>query len=453
MRDRARQFGLLAGLLCLTAPAAAQDACLSFPSALRQALDFDPRIAGAAAQADQARAGLTAAYAQNRPSVQVFGQTGFNEVRPLDQTRDDQFGVQASVDLYTFGQRRAAQAAARAQVDAARQGVAAARIDVAEGIALAYLDAARGAALARLAEEEQEAYREDAEAAEGRLERRVITLTDASQIRSRFAVARSSTVDAQAAYEAALIRLGLLADRPVSCVAPDSAVRTLAGGAAATLALTPEGVFARAKDRSFALREARSNLRAARAGLDEAKRANLPTISANAFALTNYGEAGVFDADGNRVLNDPDDPFSGFATEDVFSGDQRVGLSLRQDLYAGGRNRARRADARARVSAARSDVDLQELVLEDRVRRAFAQAKAAQTSGLALLEASQEGRTRLDATITEYRRGTKTLTDLVLATQDYYQAAARETAARYDFYTALVNLYAAMGTLTDPVEG
>ena len=442
---RARSILAALSVLCV-APAAAQEACLGFPAALREAVAFDPRVAGAAAGRDSARANLLAAYAQNKPTVQVFGQTGFNEVRPLDQTRDDQFGVQATLDLYTFGQRAAAQEAARAQFEAARYGVASARIDVAEGVALAYLDVLRSEALARLAAEEQEAYREDAEAAAGRLERRVITLTDASQIRSRFAVARAATTDAEAAYEAALVRLAVLADQPVSCVAPETAVRTLGSGAARVLALTPEGVFERAKERSFALREARSNVAAARSGLKEANRANLPRISANAFALTNYGEITTREFD-------PD--LGGFVSEtnEVFSGDQRVGLSLRQDLYAGGRNQARRADARARLTAARSDVGLQELILEDRVRRAFAQARAAQTSGLALLEASREGRTRLDATITEYRRGTKTLTDLVLATQDYYQATSRETAARYDFYTALVRLYAAMGTLMDPVEG
>ena len=441
---------LAAACAALCASAQAQEACLGFPAALREAVSFDPRIAGAAAGRDSARANLMAAYAQNRPSVQVFGQTGFNEVRPLDQTRDDQFGVQATLDLYTFGQRRASQEAARAQLEAARHGVASARIDVAEGVALAYLDVLRGQALARLATEEQETYREDAEAAEGRLARRVITLTDASQIRARFAVARAAVTDAEAAYEAALARLSVLADQPVRCVVADSAAGTLGANAPATLALTPEGVFARAKERSFSLREARANLNAASAGVREANRANLPTISANAFALTNYGEARVFDAEGNPVF-DPE--AGGFVTEDTFSGDQRVGLSLRQDLYAGGRNRARRADARARLKAARSDIGLQELILEDRVRRAFAQARAAQTSGLALLEASREGRTRLDATTREYQRGTKTLTDLVFATQDYYQAASRETAARYDFYTALVRLYAAMGTLMDPVEG
>ena len=442
MKRRLR-FLAVAALSAATAPAAAQESCLSFPGALRASLDFDPRIEGAEAGRESARAGLLAAYALNRPNLSVFGQTGFNDTRPLDQSRDDMFGVQATHDLYTFGQRRAAQEAARAQLEAARFGVESAQVDVAEGTAIAYLDVLRSQALARLAAEEQEAYREDAESAEGRLARRVITLTDASQIRSRFAVARSRTLTAEAEAEAALVRLAVLADRPVGCVETQSAARVLGQDAAAVLSLSPEGVFERAKSRSFALREARANQRAAAASLDEAKRANLPTVSANAFALYNYG--------GDTVR----DPLTGDLdiVNERFSGDQRVGLSLRQDLYAGGRNKARRADARARLRSAQSDIALETLVLEDRVRRAFAQARAAQASGLALLEASREGRTRLDATITEYRRGTKTLTDLVFATQDYYEAASAETAARYDFYTALVRLYAAMGTLLDPVEG
>ncbi|WP_031551749.1 TolC family protein [Parvularcula oceani] len=418
----------LAGLL--PGAAAAQESCLRFETALREALDFDPRIEGAEADKEQARANALAAYSRNLPDVSLFGQASLGNTQPLDTTRGDSYGIQATQELFSFGARKAAQAAARAQLEAARAGVAEAQIDVAEGVALAYLDTLRTRAVAGLTAEQARAYESDALQAEGRLERQVITLTDASQIRARYATARSRTLDAEVEAEAALVRLRVLTDRAVPCVALESVTELLGANAGALLALSPEAAVARATDRSFALRRARSAVTAASASLSEAQRANLPTVSANAFAL--HQQDPLFGQDENEA---------------------RLGISIRQDLYTGGRHRAQRLDARARLKGAQADRDFERLILEDRVRRALARAKAAQAAGEALLEAASEARIQLDATTTEYERGTKTLTDLVLANEAYYGAALSETDARFRFYSALVSLHAALGILTDPVEG
>ncbi len=249
-------------------------------------------------------------------------------------------------------------------------------------------------------------------------------------------MARSQTLNTEVAAEAAQVRLSVLTDRPVACVALETATRFLEAEAQEVLALSPQAATERALRNSPTLSRAEAGVRAASAGLQEANRAGLPTLSANAFALTSQQPIG------NIV--------TGLQDEWVEEG--RVGLSLQGDLYTGGRNRARSLDARARLRQAEADVDFQMLILEDRVRRALAEARAAREVGLALLEASVEARTQLDATMREYRRGTKTLTDLVLATQDYFGAAARETNARFAFYSALVRLYAAMNLLAEPGE-
>lgn len=418
----------------LTLPASAQQ-CLPFDAALRSALGFDPRIETASARRDQARAGAMAARSQYLPQVSLFGQTGLGDTAPIDRTRDDQAGVQVNQDLYTFGARKAAQIAAAAQLEAAGHGVAEARIDVAEGIALAYLDVLRTQGLAALAAEQERTYARDAELSADRLARRVITLTDASQIRARFAVARSDTLNAEVAAEAARVRLSVLADRPVDCVALGTATAFLEEDALAILSLSPEAATQRAFRRSATVSRAEAGVRAASASLTEANRRRLPTVSANAFALTS--QQAVFD------------PFTR-TSGDEWTEEGRVGLSVSGSLYSGGRGRAQSLDARARLRQARADEDLQLLILEDRVRRALAEAKAAQSVGLALLEASAEAKTQLDATLREYERGTKTLTDLVLATEGYYGAASRETNARFGFYSSLVRLYAAMNLLIEP---
>lgn len=420
--------------LALAVPARAQQ-CLPFRAALDAALGFDPRIETASAQADQARAGAIAARSESLPQVSLFGQTGLGDTAPIDRTRDDQAGVQVNQDLYTFGARKAARAAAAARLEAAAHGVEEAEIDVAEGIALAYLDLLRTQGLAALAAEQERTYARDAELSADRLARRVITLTDASQIRARFAVARSDTLNAEVQAEAARVRLSVLTDRPVECVVLDTATAFLEPDASAVLSLSPRDATRRAFRRSATVGRARAGVKAASASLTEANRRRLPTFSANAFALTS--QQPVFDP----VTRGSDDEW----TEEG-----RVGLSVQGNLYSGGRGRAQSLDARARLRQARADEDLQLLILEDRVRRALAEARAAQSVGLALLEASAEAKTQLDATLREYERGTKTLTDLVLATEGYYGAARQETNARFGFYSSLVRLYAAMNLLIEP---
>ena len=435
MRRSARAAAALTALALAPVPASAQEgeACLSFATALRQALVGDPRIESASAQADQAFANLQAANAQDRPNVALFGQTGLYDTLPLDRTRNDQLGVQVTQELYSFGQRAASKAQAAAQAQAARYGVDASRQDVAEGVAAAYLEALRTAAVAELTTEQEASFARDADLAQSRLDRRVITLTDASQIRARYAFAQSDTLTARADAEAALVRLTVLADLPrVPCVTEESAAALLGREADAVLALTVQAATDRASDRSYSLKAARAGVRAAAAGMDEARRANLPRVGVNAFTV--YSD---------RQEN--------FFTPSEFGADSQVSFTLRQDLYAGGRNAARRADARARLRGARADVDLERFVIEDRVGRALARARAARASSGALAEASQEGRTRLDATQREYELGTKTLTDLVIANEAYFNAARQEANARYAYYSALVSLYAALGILTDPI--
>lgn len=436
MRTSLLALSALASLISAGA-ATAQPACLSFPQAIADAVAFDPRIAGSTADREMAHAGVLAARARNLPQVSVFGQAGIGD-DPIDRRRDDQFGLQFQQELYSFGSRKSAKDASIARLKAARLQVEETKAGIAQGVALAFLDVQRAEALVTLAEEQQDIFRQDADTAASRLARSIITLTDTSQIRARYARARSETINADVGVQIAKARLEVLTDRDaIGCLDHPSAADTLEQQAEVFLSQTADEAVDDALSRAVALRRARAQVIAARAGVTEANRANMPVLSLTAYALTEYQEnVQVFDETGALV------------TDDIYEGDSRIGLSLTQDLYAGGRNRARRLDARARLKGARADSDLERIVVKDAVKRALAQAKAQQAAGKALLEASEQARIRLDTTRRAYDRGTKTLTDLVLATEDYFAAASQETNARFDYYASLVRLSGTMGTLT-----
>lgn len=426
-----------------------QEGCLSLAEGVENALDFDPRIERAEANREAARAGITAAQSRNLPQVSAFGQTGFGDTAPLDRRRDDQAGFQLNQELYSFGQRRAAQQQASSRYRAARVGVEESAQDVALGVVNAYLQAAEAVSRVSLAEEEAAVYGRDAESAATRLERRVITLTDASQIRARFARARSQVIDAKVAAATAMERLKLLTDNPyLECLAPSSVPRYMEREAVRLLQLAPEMAVDEAIGRSPSLRRLRAQTNAAEAQLKEARRAHMPTVSLTAFQLwasENVPQQIFEDTDGDGIGDTP----RTVANSDVVQ-DSRVGLNLQQELFTGGRIRAGRNDAAARVQGAQADARLERLSLEDQVRRALAEARALREANVALSEARDQARIQLDSTLKEYERRTKTLTDLVLATEDYYTAANQELSTRFRFYAALARLQASMGTIADP---
>lgn len=407
--------------------------CIAMTEALAVALDKDPRIDGAYAQRDIARANLLAARSRNRPQVSLFGQTGFGDTPPLDRRRDDQVGVQLEQELYSFGARKMATQAAALRYRASVYGVDQSTAQVAEQVALAFLDYARARNVIDLIREKTEAFRQEAETAESRLKRRVMTLTDASQIRARYAGSRSELIDAEVAADLALSRLEVLTGKKISCISEPSIRAFVAPEEPRLMALSPESAVDEARANSATIQQVRAQVTAARASYGEAQRANMPVVNLTAFAQA--FEENTSDIFGN--------------TDTDYDQDSRVGISVSQNLYAGGRIRAQKLDALARLRQARADEDLQLLALDDQIRRALAQARARKEAGIVLLEASDQARIQFDFTKREYDRGTKTLTDLVLASDTYFSAASREIDARYGFYSSLISLYSAMGLLSE----
>lgn len=407
--------------------------CTTMSTAVMNALDFDPRIDGARANRDAARADVLSAHSRNLPEVSLFAQSGFGDTPPLDRRRDDQAGIRFDQELFSFGARRFANEAARHSYRASTHALDQSEGDIALGAALAYLEYARAQAAAELATEQAKTFEQDAEAAASRLSRRVITLTDASQIRARYARSRSDLVNANVAVEIAQTRLSVLTDDPVSCIDLSSITDFVAPQAPRVLGMAPEAALDEAMANSARLRRARSDVAAASARVSESSRANLPVVTLNGFAQSFSEQISI--APG--------------VTDTDYDQDSRLGINITQDLYAGGRNKARKMNAMAELRRARADAELQRISVDDQIRASLATAKARREAGIDLLEARDQAKVQLDFTKREYDRGTKTLTDLVLATETFYLAATQEVEARYGFYISLLQLYSAMGLLSE----
>lgn len=420
-------FSLLA---LAQAAAPPPSSCVSLPEAVSAALGTSPVTAQANAQREVARARVLAAQSQRMPQVQVFGQTGIGDRQPLDQSRDDQVGVSANLELFSFGQRSAAITAARETLRAAQAGELQAQVQIAEQAILLFFELLRTQATVDLSRAQAENYSAEAETVEKRLERGLVTRSDARQIEARYAGAIARREEAEISRDEIAVQLSILVGVDIPC-AEEASARALGEGLQGELGgVTAEEALALAEGNAMRMRQARANVYAAEARLREANRAGRPTVSVNAFVLGNY--------------NDSELPF-----DNRWEQEDRVGFSLRQELYAGGRLKADRAERRGQLRSARADLEGERQQLEYEVRRAIlgAQRQGVVTRQRMLARTAAED--RLEATRMELERGTKTITDFVLANEDYYAAAIEEVAASYARDEELVRLAAATGLLLD----
>nr|WP_305889051.1 TolC family protein [Parvularcula maris] len=401
---------------------------MTLPETIDAALDLAPQLGQAEAERDVARARVLATRSRSLPQVSTFGTLGLGDTLPIDTVRDDQVGFRANWDLFTFGQQQAAIDEARQTLRAAQAGELQAQTEIAEQTILLYYELLRTSKMAALTQAQVDGYAQEADTVERQLERGLVTRSDARQIEARFASSEASLELASLRADEVAMELSVLTGREIRCVEEPSAIRL--GEALATVlgTLEPAEAYVLAEDNAFFLAQAKSQVRAAEARYRGARRAGLPTISLNAFVI------GVFD-DGDFVMGDR------------WSRDDRVGFSFRQDFYTGGRLRADRLESRARLRGASAEFEAQRQQLELAVRTAVlgVQRQGAVQSRRAA--ATDAARDRLDTTVLELERGTKTITDFVLANEDYYRTALDEVATLWARDQALVRLASLTGVL------
>ncbi|MEO0700359.1 MAG: TolC family protein, partial [Pseudomonadota bacterium] len=276
--------------LAQSPPEAGNEPCLNPQQAVAQALENAPETLTAEAERDFARASLIAARSRRYPQIGLFGQTGIGDSQPIDQSRDDQLGLSASLELTSFGQRSAAITAARETLRAAEAGELAAMVEVAQTSLIYYTNLLRTELLVELTTRQTDGYARDAQTVTSRLERQLITLADARQIQSRYAAALARREQAILIRDNARAELAIFVGVDPTCTAnaedvlPSPIVQRLAS-------MSREEAITRADQQSYDLLSARAARRAAQAELRQANRSGLPTVSLNAFALGEYDDS------------------------------------------------------------------------------------------------------------------------------------------------------------------
>ena len=164
-----------------------------------------------------------------------------------------------------------------------------------------------------------------------------------------------------------------------------------------------------------------------------------PTLSLNA-------SMGEF-TNGNYVLRD--DLQNPIGTADLTVADTTYGVRLNVPIYQGGYVSSATRQARYELSASQQDLDAQQRATlratENAYRAVMAGIQQVEAFGQALVSAESA----LEATQAGFEVGTRTIVDVLIAEQRYFQAQRDNSTARHTYIVDHLRLKAAAGVLEE----
>lgn len=181
----------------------------------------------------------------------------------------------------------------------------------------------------------------------------------------------------------------------------------------------------------------------ARHSVTAAHAAHLPTLGASVSYSRNpaWGPGNLGNVGGLPVGAIP-------LRNDTQRNDTAVGLVLTVPLFQGGGIIARERQAIAQRDQADDVLEQDRRTVVSNTRNAFNAIEAGISSVEAQKAAVESAKTALDATHAGYQIGTRTIVDLLIAQQNYFQAQSGYSQARHAFVINQLNLKYAAGTLS-----
>lgn len=421
---RANRLRLLigAGLSSLILAAPAQGETLT--EAVAAAFSTNAQLEIERYRTDIARASLDLARSSGLPQVNLSASGGYEYVdsnapfsfgtgdRPLASTQ-----LQAVQPVYTGGRISAGIRRAQAGIDSADRSFDAARQDLILDVVTAYVDVRRDRETVSIRRNNVDVTGEQVRAAQDRFEVGVVTRTDVAQSQARLEGARAALAGAEAALEgSAAFYQFLTGQMPGDLAAPPPLP---------PLPADVDAAFAEAAANNPSILAAREDLRAASAGVDEAKAAGRAQISL-------VGTAGLQERFGDNSQRDT-------SVSAVAQG--------RVPLFSGGAVKAQVNSAKLQREQARRRID----AFETRVRAQVAQAWYGYDAATRAIEASRRqveaAEIAYEGAKEELAVGVRTTLDVLDQEQQLFEARLALVGAERDAYVAAHQLLRATGGL------
>ncbi|MGH8214324.1 MAG: TolC family outer membrane protein [Rhodanobacteraceae bacterium] len=444
---RALAIALVAALgLAGAATAHAED----LMGAYRQALQSDPVLKQAEAQSRIGEAGADISRSALLP--QINGQVSFNDshgvssgtqvvydnngnptledttVHTGGRSRTESVGLtQVLFDLGRFSDWRAGKASAKA----AEAQYAAAEQDLILRVAQAYFTVLSDEENLRFAEANEKALQKQLDQAQAKYDVGFAAITDVVDAKAQHDTAVASVISAKNQVFNDRQALAQITGQPASALDPlrdklpmaPPQPNDMQAWVTTALASNPS------------LQAQRDQREAAQHDVTSAYAGHLPTLDAS----VSYSRNPQWDSLGFGAGQPHGDSRSSGTT---------VGLVLSVPLFAGGGIHARVKQAIAQRDQASDVLEQDRRTVVSNTRSAFNAIEAGISSVEAQRQAVLSAKTALDATQAGYQIGTRTIVDLLIAQQNYFQAQSAYSQARHALVVNQLNLKYSAGTLS-----
>jgi len=144
-----------------------------------------------------------------------------------------------------------------------------------------------------------------------------------------------------------------------------------------------------------------------------------------------------------------DDFQNPIATTDLSNDDKRIGLQLTVPIYQGGVVSSRTRQARYTLNAVSEDLDRQQRATVRQTNNAYRAVIAGIEQVGAFGQALVSAESALEATQAGFEVGTRTIVDVLIAQQRYFQAQRDNSLARHTYIVDHLRLKAAAGVLAE----
>ncbi|MBQ9219918.1 TolC family outer membrane protein [Succinivibrio sp.] len=402
----------------------------------KEALQKDTQLNQAKANADAAHAGISQATAALLPQIDVVGS--------LTKTRTnyvDAYGARGSNKVASAG-ATLSQAIWRhsswvnrsiAEKTATLNDLAYA--DAQQNLVLrvstAYFNVLNASETLKYQQANNQALKRQLDEAEKRLNVGLIAETDKLEAQAAYDLSTAQVISAENSLINSYEQIRILTGNTVT--ANQLAELDISKFDTPKVNETLKMLIKRAEDNNIALQQAVVSRDIAKDNITLARTGHEPTLDFNANIKTGYTDYT------NEV------PAAGWVDNNSWS--KSVGLTLNIPIYHGGATSAAVDKATANYVAQSEALENAHRSLLSNVNNSFNDVNAAISKVKAYKNSVASAKSALDATMAGYDVGTRTMTDVLDATQNLYNAMQQSAQARYDYILSRLNLLYTQGDL------
>jgi len=404
----------------------------------KEALQKDTELNQAKANADAAHAGISQATAALLPQIDVVGsltktrtnyvKTATYEGRASNKVASAGATLSQAIWRHSSWVNRSIAEKTATLNDLA---YADAQQDLILRVSTAYFNVLNAAETLKYQQANNQALKRQLDEAEKRLNVGLIAETDKLEAQAAYDLSTASVISAENALINSYEQIRILTGNTVT--ANQLSELDITKFDTPKVNETLQRLIKRAEENNIALQEAVVSRDIAKDNITLARTGHEPTLDFNANIKTAYTDYSH------------ENPTPGWVDNNSWS--KSVGLTLNIPIYHGGETSAAVDKATANYVAQSEALEKAHRTLLTNVNNSYNNVNAAISKVTAYKNTVASAKSALDATIAGYDVGTRTMTDVLDATQNLYNAMQQSAQSRYDYILARLNLMYTQGDL------